>query len=174
MPSGLHHYQQTCQLHFVTFSCHGRKAYLDSAARRDLFESSLERIRQKYRWTILGYVVMPEHVHLLTNEPGRGSLAQAMKGLKLSVALRLRERPFWLERYYDFNVWSAEKESEKLHYMHRNPVVRGLVTRPEDWKWSSFNHIAAGCEGTVEIESRWTAWRREHGGLLPAAVDVEV
>lgn len=50
---------------------------------------------------------------------------------------------------------------EKLKYMHRNPVVRGLVPRPEDWPWSSFRHYAMGEIGPVEIESEWTALRRE-------------
>ena len=169
MPSGLHHYQQAGQLHFVTFSCHGRKPLLGSAARRDLFESALERVRKRFRWAILGYVVMPEHVHLLVNEPSHGNLAQAIQALKTSVTVRVPNRPFWLERYYDFNAWSAEKVTEKLRYLHRNPVARGLVSRPEDWKWSSFRHYQTRCEGTVEIESHWTAWRRDHEGVLPSS-----
>jgi putative transposase len=45
--------------------------------------------------------------------------------------------------------------------MHRNPVKRGLVEKPEQWHWSSFRHYAKGVEGAVEIESQWTAQRRE-------------
>lgn len=63
--------------------------------------------------------------------------------------------------YYDFNVWSPEKTTEKLRYMHRNPVKRGLVAKPGDWPWSSYRHYATGERGTVEIESLWTARRRE-------------
>jgi putative transposase len=84
---------------------------------------------------------MPEHVHLLVNEPERGTLAQGLQSLKQSVARRLALRatdPFWQARYYDFNVWSERKFVEKLRYIHRNPVARGLVARPEDWAWSSF------------------------------------
>ena len=106
---------------------------------------------------------MPEHVHLLVSEPPNGTLARALQALKLSVAVQSRERPFWQRRYYDFNVHSEQKRVEKLRYMHRNPVIRGLVAKPEDWKWSSFRHYANGLEGTVEIESFWTAARR--GGL---------
>ncbi len=51
------------------------------------------------------------------------------------------------------NVWTAKKRIEKLRYMHRNPVKRGLVEKPEDWAWSSFVHNVAGVEGAVEIES---------------------
>jgi hypothetical protein len=72
-------------------------------------------------------------------------------------------------RYYDFNVWSERKFVEKLRYIHRNPVVRGLVERPEDWQWSSFRHYLTGAEGTVKIESQWTARRRERLGIMPTA-----
>jgi putative transposase len=109
---------------------------------------------------------MPEHAHLPVSEPGRGRLDRAIQALKLSVSMRQRRRPFWQARYYDFNVWTAEKETEKLECVHRNPVVRGLVKRPEDWKRSSYRHYATGCEGTVEVESFWTGWRHQRGRLL--------
>jgi putative transposase len=167
MPKGLHHYQQTGDLHYLTFSCYRQFPHLGTAAARDLFESALERIRRRYQFLVKGYVVMPEHAHLLVSEPRKHSLASAIKALKLSVALRRSERPFWQARYYDFNVWSAEKEIEKLRYIHRNPVKRGLVAKPEHWLWSSFRHYAMGLEGVVEIESQWTAFRR--GNQLPEA-----
>ena len=50
---------------------------------------------------------------------------------------------------------------EKLRYIHRNPVMRGLVETPEDWAWSSFRHYVSGEAGVVEIESEWAARRRE-------------
>ncbi|HET6208394.1 MAG TPA: transposase [Terracidiphilus sp.] len=171
MPRGLVRFQQTGDFHFLTFSCYRRLAYLDPAAARELFESALERIRRRYCFVVAGYVVMPEHVHLLVSEPRRGTLARVVQALKLSVSLRRPERPFWQARYYDFNVHSEEKRVEKLRYMHRNPVVRGLCAKPEEWKWSSFRHYATGVEGTVEIESSWTASRR--GSQLPAGWELE-
>ena|SRR6516165_6655511 len=134
MPSGLVRYQQAGALHFVTFSCYHRSAYLGSPSARELFERSLEAVRLRYQFFVSGYVVMPEHVHLLVSEPLKGTLARALQALKLSVAVQRRERPFWQRRYYDFNVFTEEKRVEKLRYMHRNPVVRGLVARPEDWE----------------------------------------
>ena len=74
---------------------------------------------------------------------------------------------FWQERYYDFNVWSEAKRVEKLRYIHRNPVKRGLVERPEDWAWSSFQHYISGIDGVVEIESHWTARKRALQGWTP-------
>ena len=113
---------------------------------------------------------MPEHVHLLVREPQQGALATAIQALKLSVVRRSAQRPFWQARYYDFNVYSADKVTEKLDYMHRNPVRRGLVERAEDWLWSSYRHYATCQPGTVEIESRWTAAQR--GYELPAGFEV--
>ena len=72
----------------------------------------------------------------------------------------MTERPFWQARYYDFNVHSRPKVSEKLGYIHRNPVARGLVDSPEQWAWSTYRHYASGERGTVEIESVWTAASR--------------
>ena len=76
-------------------------------------------------------------------------------------------RHFWQARYYDFNVWTAKKRIEKLRYLHRNPVKRGLVEKPEDWPWSSFRHYQTGAEGAVEIESEWTGRKRERMGIVP-------
>jgi putative transposase len=158
-------YQQTGEFHFLTFSCYRRRAYLAAVAAMDLFEDALERVRRRYLFAVAGYVVMPEHAHLLVNEPKRALLSKAVQALKLSVSMRSRERPFWQAHYYDFNVSAHEKFVEKLRYIHRNPVARGLVEKPEDWKWSSFRHYQTGMCGTVEIESEWTASQR--GRQLP-------
>ena len=122
----------------------------------------------RYGFVVAGYVLMPEHVHLLVGEPRRSPLSVVLQVLKQQTSRKLKGRgavAFWQRRYYDFNVWSEEKRVEKLRYMHRNPVKRGLVEKPEDWPWSSFRHYATGVEGTVEIESQWTAFRR--GNQLP-------
>jgi len=91
--------------------------------------------------------------------------------LKQTASQQLRlgsTHPFWQPRYYDFNVWSERKRVEKLRYLHRNPVTRGLVAAPEDWAWSSFRHYLTGEASVVEIESRWTAMRREQMGITLA------
>ena len=70
---------------------------------------------------------MPEHVHLFVSEPKRGTLSLAIQALKTSVSKQSLQRPFWQIRYYDFNVRSSAKRTEKLRYIHRNPVTRSLV-----------------------------------------------
>jgi putative transposase len=169
MPWGLKRFHETRQVHFLTFSCYHRQAKFGNASACATFLDALERVRQSYGLCVYGYVVMPEHVHLLVNEPDKDSLAQAMQSLKQGVARRLAlraEDPFWQARYYDFNVWSERKFVEKLRYIHRNPVKRELVGRPEDWEWSSFRHYATGETGVVEIESQWTARKRERAGIF--------
>jgi len=158
-------YQQTGDFHFLTFSCHHRRPYLSAIPAMELFEDALELVRRRYLFVVAGYVVMPEHVHLLVSEPRSALLSKAVQALKLSVSMRSRERPFWQAHYYDFNVSSHDKFVEKLRYIHRNPVRRELVTKPEDWKWSSYRHYQTGIPGTVEIESAWTA--QERGWQLP-------
>jgi REP-associated tyrosine transposase len=184
MPWELKRFQNTGHLHYITFTGYHRSPMLATPEARDTFERVLERVRRWYGFCVSGYVVMPEHVHLLVSEPERAKLATAMQMLKQIVSRKLshgggppfrpplakggaveRAAPFWQKRYYDFDVWSESKRIEKLRYIHRNPVKRGLVERPEDWVWSSFRHYATGVEGVVEIESEWTARKRERMGL---------
>ncbi len=158
MPWGLKRFQQARCLHFVTFSCYHRAPLLAIPEARCIFEQTLERVRKWYGLYVTGYVVMPEHVHLLISEPERASLAVAIQMLKQIVSYQLHKLaaggPFWQARYYDFK-----------RYIHRNPVKRGLVESPEQWAWSSFRHYISGVEGMVEIESQWTARKRERLGL---------
>jgi len=151
MPLGLKRYQQEGDDHFVTFSCHNRKPYLNTPASRDIFVDSLELTRKRYQVEILGYVIMPEHVHLLISEPPDDPLSKALQSLKLSVSKRLTQRPFWQTRYHDFNVFTHNKRVEKLKYMHRNPVTRGLVSTPEDWRWSTYRHYLLDEPAPVQI-----------------------
>jgi putative transposase len=163
MPKPKRYQHQRC-LHFITFSCYRRKQLLGTAEAREIFEQGLERVRRWYGCFVTGYVVMPEHVHLLMTEPERGDLSVAIQMLKQITSRRLRPTNlarFWRVRYYDFPVWSEKKRIEKLRYLHRNPVERGLAVRPDDWKWSSFRQWAIGCDGRVEVESQWTASKRE-------------
>ncbi len=85
---------------------------------------------------------MPEHVHLLVTEPEQAKLSVALQMLKQNVARQLREvegGSLWQARYYDFNVWTEAKRIEKLRYIHRNPVSRGLVSSPELWLGVAFD-----------------------------------
>jgi putative transposase len=167
MPKGLRLFHNTGQRHFITCSCYRRQAFLGSARRRGYFLKVFEEVRQKYDLVVWGYVVMPEHFHILISEPAKGNVARVMQVLKQRVSRAYRKkkkladqmklwesppvRAFWQPRSHDFNVFTERKHVEKLRYMHRNPVKRGLVTSPELWRWSSFRYYRFGEEGPVKI-----------------------
>jgi REP-associated tyrosine transposase len=130
-------------------------------------------VRTRHGFWLIGYVVMPEHVHLLLTEPVKGNPSKVLQVLKQKVSAALRrarrkswlgqlalrfpeapadEKHFWQGRFYDFNVYSHRKKKEKLDYMHGNPVVRGLVTHPKDWPWSSFSFYARDEVRLLEID----------------------
>jgi putative transposase len=174
MPTGLKRFQEAESLHFVTFSCFHRLPLLEATGAKETVERVLEQVRARHQARVYAYVLMPEHVHLVVNEPPRIVLAQFLKAFKQITSRRLRggRDKFWQERYYDSNVYGRKALSKVIRYIHRNPVKRGLVEKVEEWAWSSFRHYATGDQGTVEIESDWTAFRR--GNQLPAGVRVEV
>lgn len=166
MPSRLKRYQDQGSYHFLTFSCYRRLPFLNNDGARAGFLETLEAVRAKHEFCVFGYVLMPEHVHMLVSEPKNQRLdarMRVMKGKSSRLLRGTRER-FWQALCYDFNLLTHAKSVEKLRYIHRNPVARGLVSKPEDWEWSSFRHWATGEVGTVEVESHWTWDRRERGG----------
>jgi hypothetical protein len=100
-------------------------------------------------------------------------LSLALQMLKQNVARQLRELEtgaFWQARSYDFNFWSEAKRIEKLRYIHRNPLRRGLVTRPRAVAVEQFPSLVSGVEGVVEVESQSTARKGEFLGITPQLV----
>ena len=85
MTEGLHRFYGGNDLHFLTFSCYRRRPLFRNQAHCDLFLKILDRVRRRYRFVVVGYVVMPEHVHLLVSEPQREMLSIAIQALKLGV-----------------------------------------------------------------------------------------
>ena len=138
---------------------------------RDLLLEILEGVRRRYRFVVVGYVVMPEHIHLLLSEPERGNPSKVMQAIKQGFARRLLRKlrtacdlrqgslwdtalddgHIWQARFYDFVVFTEKKRVEKLRYMHRNPVKRGLALEPQQWPWSSYRHYADGERGVVLV-----------------------
>ncbi len=183
MPPRLHRYYGAGYLHFITFSCYHRRQFLRTPQRRDLFLKLLEQVRRSYKFVVVGYVVMPEHVHLLLSEPERANPSVVVQVLKQRFARQVlrakrkgqgglqstlwendREEHVWQRRFYDFVVWTEHKRVEKLGYMHNNPVKRGLVLAPEQWRWSSFRFYAYGERGPVLVDEQKPAGLKLRGG----------
>ena len=161
-------------VHFITFSCYRRQPLLGTARARNRFVKILDQVRARHDFKLIGYLVMPEHVHLLLTEPCKGTPSKILQVLKQKVSAALRkggrrfaagqlelkfpepqtaQEHFWQRRFYDFNVCSEKKLSEKLNYMHRNPVERRLVGHPKDWMWSSWSHYENKRQGLLRIDA---------------------
>ena len=89
MPWSLRRYYETDGLHFITCSCHKREPILNSEIRRDLLLTVLEDMRPRYRFVVVGYVVMPEHFHVLMSEPRIGDPSKVIQAIKLGFSRRL-------------------------------------------------------------------------------------
>jgi putative transposase len=182
MPRSLKRHYGKGDLHFITFSCFERRLLLGTARARNLFVKEMGGLREGYGFMLIGYVLMPEHVHLLVSEPKKGIPSKVVQVLKQRVSRAMRGkgrrgspaqlslkclselgalRRFWQKRFYDFNVWSGKKLKEKLDFftrdreavnMHANPVIRGLVKHPKDWAWSSWGFYKNGESGLVKID----------------------
>jgi putative transposase len=173
MPANLKRYYGNQDLHFITCTCYRRLPLLDSIRARNVFVSILAEVRERFGFLLIGYVVMPNHIHLLFSEPAKGTPSTVMQVLKQRVSRRLRAkkrrgpdtqlslafvanedspRQFWQRRFHDFNVWSHKKQIEKLEYMHLNPLRNRLVTHLKDWPWSSWSYYATGEQGIVRID----------------------
>ncbi len=171
MRNPLRRYYGHNDLHFITFSCYRRQPFLGTVRARHCFLKALDAVRSRHKFLLIGYVVMPEHVHLLVSEPKNGNPSKVLQVLKQKVSRALRgtrkapvaqlrlpfpfgvaASAFWQRRFYDFNVWSTKKLKEKLDYIHRNPVQRRLVVHPKDWAWSSWSHYAKREHGLIRID----------------------
>jgi REP element-mobilizing transposase RayT len=85
----LKRYYGAGDLHFITCSCYRRQPLLGTPRRRNLFLTVLEQVRKRYQFVVVGYVVMPEHIHLLISEPQEKTPSTVMQALKLGFARRV-------------------------------------------------------------------------------------
>jgi putative transposase len=143
-----------------------------TAAKFTRIEEPTTSSNQSYQFSLVGFVVMPDHIHLLISEPAKATPSTVIQVLKQRVSRRLRRKQrkpvaqfnlsfansedslprFWQRRFYDFNVWSLKKRVEKLHYMHMNPLKRKLADHPKDWPWSSFSFYSKLKTGLIRID----------------------
>jgi len=140
-------------LHFVTFSTYQRRRFLEPDRTRSIVVETLSEMLERHGASCHGFVVMPNHVHVLLTVREDSTIADFLKVWKKTSSYRIgrfyeqeltkyrelcpKECPVWQARYYDFAVESDEKLPEKIQYMHDNPVTAGLVNAEVDWKWSS-------------------------------------
>ena len=166
MPRLVRSYGQN-HFHFISTSTYHRARLFDAEPFRNLFVRTLGQVRDSLGFHLLGYVLMPEHFHLLLWPAPETDPSDVLQSLKVRTAMAIlavlrksSAEPWcaqmlartalpatvhssathrvWQRRFYDMNIWSEAKVQEKLKYVHGNPVKRGLVPSPEQWRWSSF------------------------------------
>jgi putative transposase len=165
--------------HFITTRTYENRPYFKDESLAHILLTEIKFYTQRYGFSLMGYVIMPDHLHLLMwwnkEEKPTLTVSRIMQGIKAGTAMRivnllknrglehllqpthirepqaphtnnvdskshnrnLRYR-LWQAGFYDFNVYSEAKLSEKLNYMHNNPVKAGLVYSTSDYKWSSY------------------------------------
>ncbi len=168
---------------FLTFSCFRRLRLFSNAAIRDVFVDSLYTTRTNFGFKLYAWVIMPEHVHLLLETPAENTVAAALRSMKVSTSMKVLRRwkqlhapvlsrivgpsgrpMFWQPGGgFDRNVRDEDTLGRHIQYIHRNPVERGLVAKPEEWEWSSVrwwdgDRTARPCDPPPGDPRRWTQW----------------
>jgi len=160
---------------YLTFSCYRRLPLFSNDRIKDAFAAHLARCRDDMAFRLYAWVVMPEHVHLLVfpdvsqcpmavllrslKEPFARDVLRRWRRLDARILTRVTDPRgqvrFWQRGGgYDRNIRSETDLAEKMEYIHTNPVQRGLVKRPDEWKWSSARSFTRGYEETIPIDRR--------------------
>ena len=153
------HYDHDGRARFVTFTIRNRIPILANDTSRQTVVDAIAESVQVNRLRLLGYVIMPEHVHLVVVPPIELRLGPAIGLLKNKAAhgilrqLRTSASPLlpnfsvirngkirsalWERRCYDHNCRTDDAVTVRINYYHNNPVIRKLVAEPQQYEWSS-------------------------------------
>jgi putative transposase len=136
----------TDRIFFVTVNLRRKLPTLDNGEFPLILEA-IEESRAKLGFRLCGYVLMPDHWHALLGVPHPLTISRAVQDVKWISARSLNRRrhtrgPVWQHQFWDRFVRHQQELSERLAYMHLNPVRRRIVDRPEQWRWSSYNNFS--------------------------------
>ena len=170
------HYNIPCHAHFLTFSCCRQLPLLNLERTRNWLIEAILDAKERHKYALWAYVIMLEHVHLIIYPLAKiYDISSFLKSVKPSVARKAKHYLQvhdlgWLERLtvkrgtrkvfrfwqtgpgYDRNINSENELFEKIHYVHNNPVRRGLVLTPHEWQWSSAGWYNGEKDVRLEID----------------------
>ena len=171
----LKHFDHDGRARFITFCAHKRLPIITNNRFRQIIVDSIDRVRTVSSFSLLAYVIMPEHVHLVLHPAEETRVGEIVGEIKRSSALQIHQIllagqsdlekrltvvrngasrfVFWQRRCYDHNCRSEASTWEKVEYCHSNPVNRGLVSSPEDWYWSSYRWYQGKRDVVLEMNT---------------------
>ena len=171
--------------HYVTLVTYNRVPVFRSARACEILVATFDEVRQRYPYKLVGYVIMPDHVHAIVNRSVdtiqawlrrvRGNSARqvlawlreenhlsSLKKLQLATPQkRNHTHAVWQKDPSVIDLWSPKFIRQKLDYLHLNPVRAGLCQHPADWKWSSCRAYLPHKLGDLPIEIDWQAYWKE-------------
>jgi putative transposase len=174
----LKHFNEPYHAHELTFSCFRKYPLLLQDQARLWALEAFESARKKHNYSILAFVIMPDHVHLIVfpwDEQYR--ISWFLKSVKQSVSKNAahwfkKNDPDWHDRLltkdkkggevfrfwqagggYDRNITDKDTLIRMIDYIHGNPVRKGLVSNPLDWKWSSLSQVVTGRYEITKVDA---------------------
>ncbi|VAX41693.1 hypothetical protein MNBD_PLANCTO02-2196 [hydrothermal vent metagenome] len=161
-------YDDELYAHFITFSCYKHRKFLERNQPKRILLGVLNSQLSKQKAKCIGFVIMPNHVHIIVWFPEPNQLSMFVKQWKQQTSVKIKQffqenfpdyfsqiseqEPIWQRKYYPFHLYSQEKIEEKLNYMHMNPVKAELVEKSIDWQWSSARYYELGKSVGVPIQ----------------------
>lgn len=176
-------YNEPGHVHELTFLCYRRYPFVQAERVCRWLADAIDVARVRLDFGLWAYVFMPEHVHLLAAprrpETTVAAILKAIKGPvgRRAIAHLAEHAPHWLTRLtrrrgtkverlfwqsgggYDRNIWSPRALRAAIDYVHANPIRRGLVARPADWRWSSagwFEGDSCSCLVPDRLPPEWS------------------
>lgn len=132
---------------FITQVVKNRKPVFVDGLAMKLLRETLHRVKEIHPFSMLGYVFLPEHFHIMLQLNGDSNFSSIMHSLKPSFSKAYKNLlglpptqsfTFWQKRFWDHVIRDERDFENHLHYIHLNPVKHGLVRNPCDWPHSSY------------------------------------
>ena len=146
--------------YFVTTTVRDRRPIFVDSGLCAVVLDSLGWCRNEMRFLLLGYVVMPNHLHLILVPSSEIPLPDIMRRFKSHTARAIGERlnstgGVWQGRYYERALRNESDLRKALDYIHRNPLTAGLVAVPEEYRFSSYGAYQGAPAVALPVDTVW-------------------
>ena len=167
-------------IYYITIVVYNRQCIFTRPSFIIPLYDSLNFYRYEQEFKLLGYVIMPDHIHLIIWPFGKTNVPDIMRDYKKFTSTRIIRQAtvenikewinafqqagqetgrsankVWQDSYWDVNIYTERFLRQKLNYIHRNPIRSGLVEKPEDYPYSSYRNYVFGEEWLIEVDQEW-------------------